>query len=285
MLIPQPNLRHQDVILTLFGMYGRPPHVAIPVSSLVTLMGDLGFDSPGVRSAISRLKRKGILASFRDDGVASYVLDPSMSETISDGDERIFSESRPESGGYWALVTFSVPESQRSVRHQIRATLTSLGFGNVGQGLWIAPAVNLHEAQVVLDRKGLGGYVEYFSGQYMGEEELAEKVAQWWDLDELNSYFDEFLSFYATIAEQWRSRSEAEPIDAGQISQEAFRIYVPMLTMWRRLPYLVPPLPVDVELTEWNGDRVRAIFHEVHRMLSAPAGEYVDNVFAGGRRV
>ncbi|WP_231442467.1 PaaX family transcriptional regulator [Brevibacterium zhoupengii] len=284
MLIPQPNLRHQDVILTLFGMYGRPPHVAIPVASLVTLMGDLGFDSPGVRSAISRLKRKGILASFRDGGVASYVLDPSMSETISDGDERIFSEKRPDSGGYWALVTFSVPESQRSLRHQIRATLTGLGFGNVGQGLWIAPAANLHEAQIVLDRKGLGRYVEYFSGQYMGEEKIAEKVGQWWDLDELNSYFDEFLSFYETIAEQWRTRSVTKSLEAAQIAQEAFRIYVPMLTMWRRLPYLVPPLPVDVVLTEWNGPRVRAIFHEVHHMLSAQAGEYVDNVFAGGRR-
>lgn len=284
MIVPQPNLRHQDVILTLFAMYGRPPHVAFPVASLVTLMGDLGFDSPGVRSAISRLKRKGILDSIRDGGVACYVLDPSMAETISDGDERIFSDSRPDSGGLWALVTFSVPESQRSLRHQIRATLTSLGFGNVGQGLWIAPAANLHEAQVVLERKGLGGYVEFFSGQYVGEEQLAQKVGQWWDLDELNSYFDEFLSYYSTIAEQWRVHS-AEGPSGDDIAQDAFRVYVPMLTMWRRLPYLVPPLPLDVVLAEWNGPRVRAIFHEVHNLLSGRAGEYVESILVARRAV
>lgn len=283
MIVPQPILRHQDVILTLFGMYGRPPHVILPVASLVTLMGDLGFDSPGVRSAISRLKRKGILESTRDNGVASYALDVSMSETISDGDERIFSDTRPDSGGQWVLITFSVPESQRSLRHQIRTVLSGLGFGNVGQGLWIAPAANLHEAKVTLKRKGLDGYVEFFAGHYVGEEELAEKIGQWWDLEELNSLFDEFLSTYSDSAGQWRSHLEIGESSDTEIERNAFQIYVPMLTMWRRLPYAVPPLPPEVIGSEWNGPVARAKFHEMHNLLSDLAAAYVESVLLNRR--
>ncbi|RAG74010.1 PaaX family transcriptional regulator, partial [Burkholderia multivorans] len=127
-------------------------------AKLVQLMGDLGYDAPGVRSAISRLKSKGILVSSKLGSQAAYSIDPSMTETIDKGDVRIFADTRPDSAGKWALVTFTVPETQRSLRHQIRSSLTRLGFGNAGQGLWIAPAANLHEAEVVLRRRGLDKY-------------------------------------------------------------------------------------------------------------------------------
>lgn len=276
-LIPQPRLRHQDVIFTLFAMYARPPHAVLPIGALITLMGDLGFESQGVRSAVSRLKRKGILVSERHGEHAAYSLDPSMANIMRDGDERIFSETRPDSGGKWVLATFSVPESQRSLRHQIRSALRRLGYGQAGQGLWIAPAANLHEAQISLERQELSQYVEFFIGNYAGQSDLSVKIGQWWDLQALNASFDEFLELYSDLSERWREDCDSAERPASHRERDAFQIYAPMLTVWRRMPYMVPPLPADAVPEEWNGPRVRAIFHEAHQLLSGPAERYVED--------
>lgn len=276
MTIPRPAQRHQDLILTLFGLYARPSEDRIRISKLVQLMGDLGYDAPGVRSATSRLKGKGILVPSRLGQQAAYSLDPSMSETITEGDVRIFADTRPDSDGRWALVTFTVPESRRALRHQIRSSLTRLGFGNAGQGLWIAPAANLHDAEVVLRRQGLSEFVDFFVGEHVDHDRLAEKIDQWWNISELNARFDEFLTTYAPSEEAWTATLDS----AAATDLDAFRLYVPMLTMWRELPYTVPPLPPEFLPSDWNGPRVRSLFSTAHRRLSGPAAAHVAQVFA-----
>ncbi|WP_423057975.1 PaaX family transcriptional regulator C-terminal domain-containing protein [Brevibacterium linens] len=266
MTIPRPSLRHQDLIITLFALYARPPQESMRISTLVQMMGDLGYDAPGVRSAMSRLKSKGIVVTSKLANQAAYRLDTSMTETIVDGDVRIFADAPPDSCGHWVLATFTVPESLRPLRHQIRSTLSRLGFGLVSQALWIAPAANLHEAEVALQRRGLDQFVEFFVGSYAADDHLAEKIGQWWNLDELNSRFDEFIATYDRFPAPWVSSSQQAPTD-----QDAFRTYIPMLTMWRELPYAVPPLPPEHLPKGWNGPRVRTIFYAAHKALAAPA--------------
>src|SRR5687768_1687248 len=61
--VPETHLRHQQLIVTLYGLYGRQVGGAFPVSVLISMLGDLGHDAPGVRSSVSRLKAKGVLNS------------------------------------------------------------------------------------------------------------------------------------------------------------------------------------------------------------------------------
>ena len=42
-------------------------------------------------------------------------------------------------GTGWTLVTFSVPENQRTLRHRLRSALTWEGFAPLRDGLWLAP--------------------------------------------------------------------------------------------------------------------------------------------------
>ena len=42
-------------------------------------------------------------------------------------------------GSGWTLVTFSIPEGQRTLRHRLRSTLTWEGFAPIRDGLWLAP--------------------------------------------------------------------------------------------------------------------------------------------------
>src|SRR5699024_3920005 len=149
----------------------------------------------------------------------------------------------------------------RAIRHKIRSTLTRLGFGNAGQGGGVAPAANFHEAKVALRRRGLNHNVDAFVGRYTDGDQLSVKIQSWWDISELNSQFDAFLSTYQSNVQSWEQNFDVAP----GTERDAFRAYVPMLTMWRELPYRVPPLPAELVPKDWNEPLARAIFTRGHQ--------------------
>ena len=75
-----PEIAPRQLIITLFGLYARDEHHWLSVKSVVKLLGDLGVESAGVRSSISRLKRRGILLAMKDHGAAGYALSDEILE-------------------------------------------------------------------------------------------------------------------------------------------------------------------------------------------------------------
>lgn len=133
------DTRLGQLIITVFGLYARGEHNWLSVASVVRLMADLGAEGQAVRSAISRLKRRGVLRSERHENAAGYSLaDPTL-EVLAEGDVRIFERARAVADDGWLVVVFSVPESEREKRHALRTSLTRLGFGTAAPGVWVAP--------------------------------------------------------------------------------------------------------------------------------------------------
>src|ERR1035437_7690800 len=56
----------RHLIVTVYGLYARPDGGWLSVAALIRLLADLGVDEPAVRSAISRLKRRGILQADKE---------------------------------------------------------------------------------------------------------------------------------------------------------------------------------------------------------------------------
>jgi len=54
--------------VTVYGLYARSDGGWLSVAALIRLLAELGVDEPAVRSAISRLKRRGILEAQRQEG-------------------------------------------------------------------------------------------------------------------------------------------------------------------------------------------------------------------------
>ena len=258
-------LQPRQLIVSLYGLYAREHGSWLSVAAVVRLMAALGVEEPAVRSSISRLKRRGLLDARRVDGVAGYALTEGAQQILADGDARIFGRRRAEASDGWLLVVFSVPESERDKRHQLRAQLTRLGFGTVAPGVWVAPGHLADEAAEVLDRRGLAGYVELFRGAHVGA--VRAQVARWWDLDQLHGRYAEFLD---------RQEPVRVRVDLGNDlgSEQAFADYVRLLTDWRRLPYADPGLPLDLLPDDWNGARAAGLFGELRARLEGPAHEH-----------
>lgn len=253
--------RHQYLIVTVFGLY-RGLRGAIPIAVLIRMLGELGVEPASVRSSVSRLKKREILVSATLDGAAGYALAPHLGEVFDEGDRRIFMRHGATSQD-WLLATFTVPESQRNLRHRIRMVLRRWGFGSVAPGLWIAPAGVADAVGARLAREQLDGYVEFFTARYRDTNGLKAKVARWWDLDSLAQQYASFVQRHAGQV----SGPELPPA-------AAFERYVPLVTEWRQLPYLDPGLPNELLPSTWPGGRAESLFMQLHLRWAGPSREY-----------
>lgn len=270
------NTRLGQLILTVFALYARPQGNWLSVAALVALMADLGADGQAVRSSVSRLKRRGVLDGERRDGAAGYCLTRPTLQVLAEGDVRIFARPRAAERDGWLVVAFSVPESERDKRHALRTSLTRLGFGTVAPGVWVAPASIAAETRHTLERRGLSGYVDIFAGRYLAFGDPRSKVRQWWDLDELTALYADFLDRYRPA----RGRAAA----GGITPPEAFGLYVPMLTEWRRLPYRDPGIPLSLLPADWNGVSAGTLFSELNAALGAPARDHAREIICAKAR-
>ena len=214
----------RQLILTLYGLYARDEHNWLSVSAVVRLMGDLGVDSAGVRSSISRLKRRGVLQAMKMDGAAGYALSDDALELLREGDVRIFSRQRAVEADDLVMVVFSIPESERDKRHLLRSTLVSMGFGTVSPGVWVAPGLLHDEVARTLEHQGLASFVDLFRARYDGFGSLRDRVGEWWDLPAIEKEYTEFLAKYAGAHARWKSSERCLPHGLRDLRRDAHRL-------------------------------------------------------------
>ncbi|MEV5509884.1 PaaX family transcriptional regulator [Streptomyces orinoci] len=266
---PSPPHTPRSLIFTFYGAYGRALPGPVPIAALIRLLGAVGVDSPSVRSAVSRLKRRGLLVAGRAaNGAAGYGLSDAARQLVADGDRRIYHRPTPRPGHGWLLAVFSVPEHERHKRHLLRSRLSRLGFGTAAPGVWIAPAHLYDETRHTLDRLRLGGYVDLFRGRHLGFEPTAESVARWWDLPALAALHQAFLSAHEPVLRGW-ARRRPEPAEV------AYRDYLLALDAWRRVPYADPGLPPALLPDHWPGARSARVFAALHARLRNASERHV----------
>jgi phenylacetic acid degradation operon negative regulatory protein len=266
------------LIVSLFGLYARDLGGWLSVATLVRLMADLGVDGQATRSAIFRLKKRAWLDAEKDGRTAGYRASADALEILTEGDDRIYGRRRAGADEGWLLVVFSVPESERDKRHQLRSTLTRLGLGTIGPGTWVAPAHLDGAVLGALDRAGLRGFTDVFRAAHVSRTTPRETIATWWDLDALEATYADYLRRFEAVAARWE---DADLHEAGPDDARAFADYVPAVTAWRRLPYLDPGLPLEALPADWIGVRAEALFERFRAVLAEPAARHVRSVVRG----
>lgn len=252
-----------SLLRTIVGSYLRGVGGWMSVAEIVRLMDAVGVSSAHARTAVLRIKNKGLLGSEKRDGQPGYRLNPDAVAMLERGDRRIFSFRQQRDGGPWCLVSFSLPETERAARHQLRKRLAWIGCGTVATGLWICPAFLTDEVEEILTDVGVRHWATVFiteTPQPGGS--LYAAVREWWDLDAIAALHRRFIDRCAQV----------EPVDDPR---ESFARYVTMLDSWRRIPYLDPGLQPAVLPVGWPGFDSVGLFDRLRNELGPVADRFV----------
>lgn len=266
---------HHRFVVTIFGLYARVPGKSIPVGGLLHLLEELAVDSSSARSSVSRLKKKGVLVQT---GKGRYALSAEATEHLERRNDRIYTPRHAENDGDWLMVVYTVPEDSRHARHLLRTGLQKMGFGSVNPGVWIAPLHLAEEANDYFEANDLTQYVETFTSRYNGPGRSNAMVGGWWDLEEIELRYAQFERMHAGIKERWSELVNTK--NQADLEAEAFKLYVPMFTHWRALPFQDPGLPKSALPRTWAGFSAHRLFTDLNTLLGEAARAHALGVLA-----
>ncbi|KON73601.1 hypothetical protein M768_11710 [Cellulosimicrobium cellulans F16] len=266
-----------SLLRTVVGLYLRDLGGTVAVADLVELLGALGVAPGGARSAISRVKAKGLLVPETVEGRAAYRLAPDAGPMLDRGDRRIFAYRQQGDDDPWCLVSYSLPEERRDVRHQLRRHLAWIGAGSVADGLWIAPGHLVDEVEeILLALEVRDAATVFLAGAPRVAGSFADAAARWWDLDRVAALHRAFLARHGASRAGLGSVPDGVPSLAEDGSpRAAFARWVRAVDDWRPIPYADPGLPPSALPADWPGTSSIALFDDLRAVLAAGAREHV----------
>jgi phenylacetic acid degradation operon negative regulatory protein len=269
---PQPALtrRHnvgaasaRSLLLTVLGEYVLPTGQPAWTSALVTVLTGLGVEEKASRQALARTASEGFIVAGRAGRRVRWQLTEPGRRLLTDGAERIYSFAAPTPSwdGRWLMVSVTVSEGQRRLRHQLRTRMTWAGFGSPAPSLWVSP--NTHreaEAKQILGDLGLSDIALSFIGPFAGIGTQENLVDQAWNLRQLAQHYQAFLDEFA----------DAHPAPG----EETLLTQVRLVHEWRRFPFLDPQLPSELLPPDWIGTRAGVLFRQLHAAWHGEAQQH-----------
>jgi phenylacetic acid degradation operon negative regulatory protein len=237
----------------MLGEFVLPREGQVWTATVVEALAALGVEEKAARQALARTAAEGVLESTRHGRRVVWSLTAPGSMLLEEGTGRIYGFMRGGApwDGRWLVLTVSIPESQRQLRHRLRTQLTWLGLGSPVSGLWVSPssghAPEVHRVLRDLDLEQRS-FAWVGSATGIGEESRLVEAA--WDLDDVE---ERYLGFLA----DFEDRRAETPADA-------FVAQVELVQAWRRFPFLDPDLPGELLDHDWPGPRAAAMFHDRH---------------------
>jgi phenylacetic acid degradation operon negative regulatory protein len=243
----------RSLLLTVLGEFVHPRRGQVWTGTLVEALGALGVEQKSARQALFRAAGEGLMSSTPHGRRVRWQLADAGEQLLREGTERIYGFMRAPHpwDGRWLVLTVSVPESQRQLRHRLRTRLTWLGLGSPSPGLWVVPDAGKEaEVSAVIDELGLHDRAFAWTGSAASAGDPAKLINTAWDLNAVEKRYLAFIDRFE---------------DAQAIAErDAFVNQVRLVQEWRRFPFLDPDLPSELLEHDWPGPRAAATFHDRH---------------------
>lgn len=241
------------LLLVLLGEFVWPSVKPVWSATLLRALADLDVEPNAARKALQRTADSGFIAPEREGRRVRWTITEDGFRTLSAGDERVLQwDSRDTRwDGRWLIVSVSVPERQRRLRHHLQSRLFWAGLGSPVPGQWITPHwERADEVAKIIRDLDLDDQAHMFIGAPGPIADERRLVAQSWDLDELAADYRGFIDAFAGL----NPRSDLE----------CMRARVALTQDWRRFPYLDPDLPKQFLPAEWPGHDAARVFRDRH---------------------
>jgi DNA-binding transcriptional regulator PaaX len=256
---PENDRRPQALVFAFFGgvVHGRdlPP---IPTAVFLRLFGEVGVAPAAARATLTRMTRNGLLERIRVGRAARYRLTPAADAIVRKAATRVHSPApfdHPD--GQWTLLSYSMPETRRDLRHRLRATLTWAGFGGLRDGLWIAPGrVDVGDVFADAGLTEVAGLADWFAASPLPGVEVADLIRRVWPVDHIRDQHERFVRRW------WSWSDRKDPL--AQVTL--------MGSDWLRVLRADPGLPARFLGPDWPAAQSAAAYRRCYEAL-LPAAE------------
>lgn len=267
-------MKPRSIILDLFGDYLRYAGAEVKLGDMTRLLAVFGVEPATVRVSMSRLKKEGWFTTRRQQRETVYELTEKMLHVLNEGRVRIFDRQQEPWQGRWTMVIYQVPETERSLREQLRKDLSWHSFGQLSTSTWVAPHDLLDAAhQLAADYPSATIDVLWCStGDPDADRNLA---ARCWDLSQLAADYERFIGSYSPLNDP--AGNAAKP------GSQALAERTQLISDFRRFPFRDPFLPAELQPDNWPGDAAFTLFKEIHRQLAGPSNAFVSDLI--GREI
>ena len=237
------------LLLVIIGEFVWPAGQPAWSSTLIRALSEFGIEADAARKALQRIAATGITTADRQGNRVRWSITERGDRILRAGWQRTYGwPGRDRSwDGRWLVLSVTVPESQRKLRHHLQSRLAWAGLGSPAPGEWLTPHWERGPqiTEIVRDL-GLQDQAHSFVGKMGPLGDPVRLISAAWDLDDLRRDYLRFVDDYAAL----RPRSD----------QEQFRARVELVQDWRRFPYLDPDLPAQYLPAGWPGAAATALF-------------------------
>jgi phenylacetic acid degradation operon negative regulatory protein len=246
-----PQSRPQSLMLTFFGNHVlEEGDLGVYSGSIIDVLGRVGVGEQAVRSTLTRMVNRGLLQRQREGRKMFFGLTPQATRVLIDGRTRIWKQGavNDDWDGSWTLLGFSLPDSWKRQRHDLRSRLTWSGFGALYSGLWIAPG---HvDVSAVVTELGLTAHVKIFHAQASEVTDIERMIRETWDLESI-------AARYVTFDKRWSAHlgngADDDPIGTR----------LRLVSEWLRTIRTDPRLPARHLPPAWPARPAQETFHRV----------------------
>jgi phenylacetic acid degradation operon negative regulatory protein len=253
----------QHLLMTLLGDYWLDQREPLPSAALVELLAEFEISQPSTRTALNRLTKRGLLVASKRGRNTYYGLTPHALTLVRDTLDRIATFGMPDPrpwDGLWTIVAFSVPESQRQLRHSIRTNLHWLGFAALFDGLWCSPwdirDTTLARLQTLQIDAATVMRTEI-------DPRSAVQALSAWDLEAAKSSYLEFDHKFSPMLEEVRR--------GALTTSQALVARTQVMSSWRSYLGIEPDLPAELLPEDWPRANMRKLAFELYNSLAPVA--------------
>lgn len=260
-----PSARPQSLMLSFLGIYVLGRGTAVYSGSVIDAFERTGVSEEAVRSTLTRMVKRGLLVRHRRGRKVYFALTERAVHVLEDGYRRVWETGavNRDWNGSWTLVGFSLPDSRRSERHDLRSKLVWAGFGPLQSGLWIA-AGDVDVVEIV-ESLGLEDSVTVLTAQATKPTESADLVSKAFDAAAIAARYRTFLN-------RW-DRHRPVPEAPDDLARQLL-----LHTDWLQLVRQDPHLPAEHLPTDWPAIRAEKLFRTLAARYEPAAAELAASV-------
>lgn len=257
--------RPQSLMFSFLGIYALHRDVAVYSGSVIDVFARLNVSEEAVRSTLARMVKRNLLTRHRRGRKVYFGLTPHAAEVLRDGRRRVWETGavNRDWDGTWTVVGFSLPDSRRSTRNDLRSQLIWNGFGLLQNGLWIAPGEN--DVTDIITSLELGDHVTVLTASAFKPTEATDLVRKAFDIERIAGRYRAFLT-------QW---DVPRPLP-GAPDDLARQLL--LHTDWLQLIRQDPHLPAVHLPPDWPAIRAEQVFQALAREYETRAAEHAATI-------